>query len=192
LDANPTDGVFFMAKYSESLRLEVVRKYQSSGLGCAALAKLFGVNATVVRSWVARYRVHGLDGVRKKRQGYFSAAFKLKVLRLSKRQKLSNRQAAAHFDLRGGGAVVAKWRRQYDEGGAQALHPKPRGRPPMKPPKPKSTPAAPALKDDKRTLEELREENELLRTEVAYLKKLDALVRASPPAAPKGRKSSSS
>ncbi|MFX1683024.1 helix-turn-helix domain-containing protein, partial [Mitsuaria sp. CC2] len=171
---------------------KVVRKYQAGGLGCAALAKLFGVDVTVVRSWVGHYRVHGLDGVRKKRQDYFSAAFKLKVLREAKRQDLSNRQAAVLFDLRGGGSVVCKWRRQYDEGGAQALHPKPRGRPPMKPPKPKAAPAAPAKSEDQRTLEELREENELLRTEVAYLKKLDALVRAKPPAAPKGRKPSSS
>jgi transposase len=61
----------------------------------------------------------------------------------------------------------------------------------MKVPKPKAAPAAPAKADDQRTLEELRVENELLRTEVAYLKKLDALVRARPPAAPKGRKPSS-
>ena len=181
-----------MAKYSESVRLKVVRKYQAGGLGCTALAKLFGVDETVVRSWVARYRVHGLDGVRKKRQDYFSAEFKLKVLRQTKRQELSNRQAAALFDLRGGGSVVAKWSRQYDEGGAQALHPKPRGGPPMKLPKPKAAPAAPAKADDQRTLEQLRQENELLRTEVAYLKKLDALVRANPPVAPKGRKPSSS
>ncbi len=181
-----------MAKYSESLKLEVVQKYQAAGLGYAALAKLFGINATVVRRWVEHFREHGLDGVRKKHSDYFSAEFKLKVLRQAERRELSNRQAAALFDLRGGGAVVAKWRRQYDEGGAQALHPKPRGRPPMKPPKPKAAPAAPAKADDQRTLEELREENELLRTEVAYLKKLDALVRARPPAAPKGRKPSSS
>lgn len=181
-----------MSKYSESLKLEVVQKYQAGGLGYAALARLFGIDATVVRGWIAHYRVHGLDGVRKKRCVYFSAEFKLKVLRRAERRELSNRQAAALFDLRGGGGVVAKWRRQYDEGGPQALHPKPRGRPPMKLPKPKSTPEAPALTADKRTLEELREENELLRTEVAYLKKLDALVRAKPPAAPKGRKPSSS
>jgi transposase len=38
------------------------------------------------------------------------------------------------------------------------------------------------------TLEALRRENEYLRAEVAYLKKLDALVRAQKHAAPKKRK----
>jgi transposase len=42
--------------------------------------------------------------------------------------------------------------------------------------------------EDTRTLEELRKENEYLRAEVAYLKKLDALVRAQRLAAPKKRK----
>jgi transposase len=42
--------------------------------------------------------------------------------------------------------------------------------------------------EDKRSRAELLKENEYLRAEVAYLKKLDALVRASQRAAPKGRK----
>jgi transposase len=50
-------------------------------------------------------------------------------------------------------------------------------------PKPVSTPPA-----DTRTLEELRKENEYLRAEVAYLKKLDALVRAKQQAAQKKHK----
>lgn len=179
-----------MAKHSESFKLEVVRRYLAGPLGGKALAKVYGIGFSSIRAWVGRYQAHGPQGLRHKCADYYSAEFKLKVLRQAERRGLSNTQAATLFELRGGGGVVAKWRRQYDEGGAQALHPKPRGRPPMKPPKPKSTP--PALTDDKRTLEELREENELLRTEVAYLKKLDALVRASPPAAPKGRKPSSS
>jgi transposase len=58
-------------------------------------------------------------------------------------------------------------------------------------PTPKPTPAAPEKTEDKRSLEELREENEQLRTEVAYLKKLEALVRANRQAALKGRKPSS-
>jgi transposase len=39
--------------------------------------------------------------------------------------------------------------------------------------------------DNSKTLEDLRKENEDLRAEVAYLKKLDALVRAKTHAVPK-------
>ena len=52
-----------------------------------------------------------------------------------------------------------------------------------KPPEP-----TPAHADDARTLQALRKENEYLRAEVAYLKKLDALVRANRQAAQKKRK----
>ncbi len=180
-----------MAKHSESFKHEVVQRYLAGPLGKKALAKLYGIGPTSVASWVKHFRAHGQEGLQRRPAPYRSAEFKLNVLRQAKRRELSDRQAAALFELRGGGGVVAQWRRQYDEGGLQALHPKPRGRPPMKLIKPKSPPAAPALTDDKRTLEELREENELLRTEVAYLKKLDALVRV-PPATPKGRKPFSS
>ena len=41
---------------------------------------------------------------------------------------------------------------------------------------------------DTRTQEDLRKENEYLRAEVAYLKKLDALVRAKKQAVPTKRK----
>lgn len=181
-----------MAKHSESFKLEVVQRYLAGPLGKKALAKLYGIGPTSVASWVMRFRAHGHEGLQRRLTPYRSAEFKLNVLRQAERQQLSNTQAAELFGLRGGGGIVAQWRRQYDEGGAQALHPKPRGRPPMKLPKPKAAPAAPAKADDQRTLEQLREENELLRTEVAYLKKLDALVRAKPPVAPKGRKPSSS
>jgi transposase len=103
------------------------------------------------------------------------------------REKLSYRQVATRFDLRGN-TVVSTWERLYHEGGVDALKPKSGTRPKrikMKIPEPeKSVP-----NDDKRTLKELLKENESLRAEVAYLKKLDALVRAEQ-AAPKKRKPS--
>ncbi|AKJ32131.1 hypothetical protein AAW51_5440 [Caldimonas brevitalea] len=143
-----------------------------------------------MRRWIAAYREHGEKGLRKK-LSHYSAEFKLSVLRQVKRQELSHTQAAVLFELRGGGGVVATWQRQYDEGGLQALHPKPRGRPKTMP-KPKPTELPPPQAQDTRSLEELRKENEALRAEVAYLKKLEALVRTNRQAAPKGRKPSSS
>lgn len=182
-----------MGKQSDGLRLEIVRRYELGKDGYKALAAEYGVAKEQLRRWIAVYREHGKAGLLRSNRGQpYSAEFKLDVLRQARRQGLSNERAAVLFNLRGGGGVVAQWRRQYDEGGPQALHPKPRGRPSMKLPKPTAVPAVPAKADDQRTLEELRKENELLRTEVAYLKKLDALVRVRPSAAPKGRKPSSS
>lgn len=179
-----------MAKYSESFKLEVVQRYLAGKAGAKALAKQTGVGLGCLRRWIAAFRMHGQRGLRKKFSHYYSAEFKLNVLRLAERQGLSNTQAAARFDLRGGGGVVGAWRRRYDEGGLLALHPQPRGRPPKKMPKTKPIPPAPAPSHDTRTVDALRQENEALRAEVAYLKKLQALVRADRQAAPKGRKPS--
>ncbi len=177
-----------MAKYEESLKLEVVQEYLSGRIGARTVGQRYGVDHGTVRRWVESYRQHGQAGLRKK-FSHYSAAFKLSVLRRMWREQLSRRQVAALFDLRGGQGVVSAWERQYHDGGPGALKPKPRGRPKTKtmavpkPPSPESPAAA-----DKRTLEELRQENEYLRTEVAYLKKLDALVRARRQAAQKKRK----
>jgi transposase len=59
-------------------------------------------------------------------------------------------------------------------------------------PSPKPPKALPPQDEDASALEALRKENEHLRAEVAYLKKLEALVRAKRQAAPKERKPSSS
>jgi transposase len=105
-------------------------------------------------------------------------------------EELSYRQVVTLFDLRGGTGVISGWERLYHQGGLDALQPKPRGRPKeMKPPEPTEAVAQQAA--DTRTAQELRQENEYLRAEVAYLKKLDALVRAKKLAAQPKRKPSS-
>ncbi len=102
-------------------------------------------------------------------------------------EELSLSQTVALFDLRGGTAVVSGWQRKYHEGGITALAPKPRGRPKQmnspEPPKPSCEQS-----QESKTLQELQRENEYLRAEVAYLKKLDALVRAKKQVAQKKRK----
>jgi transposase len=176
LDINPTFGVFFMARYDEKFKQAVVQEYLSGGCGYKTLAAKYGIAHSMVRRWVGGYRQHGVVGLRKK-FNHYSAQFKLSVLERMRQQDLSYSQAAVLFDLRGGTDVVCGWERLYREGGVAALEPKPRGRPKkMKTPKlpvPAATQAA-----DTRTVEALRQENEYLRAEVAYLKKLDALVRA--------------
>jgi transposase len=193
LDINPTSGVFFMTKYNEKQKLEIVQEYLSGSMGAESLGKKYGIGRTSVVRWIAGYREHGGEGLRRKYSPY-SAEFKLSVLRAIQQQELSHAQAAVFFDLRDAGAI-ARWRRQYHEGGPQALNPKPRGRPPktMTTPKPQKAPQAPPPQDDAASaLQALRKENEYLRAEVAYLKKLEALVRARRQAAPKERKPSSS
>lgn len=178
-----------MAKHDESFKLEVVQRYLSASIGARTLALQYGLDHGTVRRWVESYRQHGEEGLRR-RSKYccYSVQFKLSVLRRMWEEELSYRRAAALFDVRGGHNVVATWERRYHEDGLEALKSKPRGFP-KRMTAPKRPKPLPLQDENPRTLEELRKENEYLRAEVAYLKKLDALVRAQQKTSLKKRKS---
>ena len=175
-----------MAKYETDFKLQLVQEYLSGRIGFKALSTRYGVSQTVLRGWVSRYQIHGEAGLSKKHEHY-SAAFKEMVLRHMHQDALSCTEVAALYNIRAGGGGVAVWERMYHQGGIAALHPKPRGRRPM-PSTPKPIPTTTTATTEARTIEELLKENEYLRTEVAYLKKLDELVRARQQAAPKKRR----
>lgn len=99
------------------------------------------------------------------------------------RKQLSSRQVAAIYDIRNPNQVVV-WRRNLNEGGGQALRNRKQGRPNMKPEQ--SCPAPPTTVTID-SAQALCEENERLRAEVAYLKKLQALIRAKRSVAPTKR-----
>lgn len=183
---HPTFGVFCMTKYNESLKLAIVQEYLSSSLGYTALGNKHSVDRAAIRRWVSGYEQHGLVALRKKSSQY-SAEFKRTVLERIRQESLSYRQVIALFDLRVSTAVVSSWVRQYHEQGLAGLQPKPRGRS-KKMTNPESPRPAPAPPTDTRTLDDLRKENDYLRAEVAYLKKLRALLQAKEQAAQKKRK----
>jgi transposase len=174
-----------MAKYSEEFKRTIVLEYLSGERGYTAVGYKYSLDRSTVRKWVASYRQHGDAGLASKHERY-SAKFKLSVLERIQREALSYRQAAAFFGLRGGTGVITAWERRYHEGGLPALEPRPRGQPNRMMnsgfPTPKSGPPI-----DTRSVEDLRKENEYLRAEVAYLKKLNALVQAKKLAAQKKR-----
>jgi transposase len=175
-----------MAKYTEQFKLEVVLDYLDSGsVGFRALAQRYGIpNHFTVRKWVLAYQVHGNVGLSKKLSQY-SAEFKLFVLKHMWDNHLSMVQTAVKFDIRDDG-MVGRWERAYRAGGIEALVPRPRGRPKSMAtavPKPDDPPG-----DDKRSREELLAEVNQLRMELAYLKKLEALVQARPKQAPRKKR----
>jgi transposase len=184
---NPTFGVFFMTKYDERFRQKLVDEYLRQEAGYDTLARRHGVGATMLRRWIAGYRLHGSAALRSK-FSHYDAQFRLAVLEHMWREGLSVSEATALYDIRGQGSV-ARWARLYDEGGIDALAPRRRGRPPKmtasKPEQPTEDKAP-----DTRTREDLLKENEYLRAEVAYLKKLDALLLAKKQAAQKKKRKS--
>jgi len=175
-----------MAKYDEQFRLKVVKRYLGGGISYRGLAQEYGLGYSMLKRWVSHYLQHGVSGLRKKHSPY-STRFKLEVLERIQRDNLSKTQAQAMFDIRDPGAV-SRWERQYHEGGLPALSLRPRGRPPKMPNSLPPEPAPPESEPDTRTREQLLKENEYLRAEVAYLKKLDALIRAEQRQAPRAKR----
>lgn len=163
-----------MGKYTAEFKLSVVQKYLEGSMGYRLLAEHFDIrNHSLIERWVGFYRLHGEEGLRAKRTSY-CAQFKLSVLKHMWDNSLSKGHTAAIFNIRRH-ATVGDWERAYYAGGVDALEPCPRGSPRMQP-----VPDKPedAKTEDSRTREELVAEVAYLRAEVAYLKKLDALVRS--------------
>jgi transposase len=186
LDTDPTFGVFFMAKYSEQLKHKMVKQYLGGGVGTRELAMRHGVSRSVLCRWIAAYEQHGRDGLRKK-FSHYDAQFRMSVLTHMWQKELSHQQVAAVFDIRSPGCI-AKWERQYHVGGIDALAPRPRGRRPKTMTRPDHDKPTEGSAPDERTREQLLKENEYLRAEVAYLKKLDALLQAKKQAAQKKKR----
>lgn len=173
-----------MAKYETGFKLKVVQSFLAGDGGAKLLARRWSVSEDKIRTWVSHYRLHGIDGLRPKRSVY-SAQFKLEVLSHQDRDQLSSRQMAAIYDIRNPNQVVV-WRRKLDTGGVAALENWKRGSPTLKPTRCCSGPPSTVTTD---STDALREENERLRAEVAYLKKLHALIRARRSATPTKRAS---
>lgn len=169
-----------MTKYDEKFKLAVVQQYLGGTAGFKVIAREHGLAHAMVRRWVSSFRTLGINGLRKKFSRY-SAEFKLSVLQHMWDNDLSYGQAAVQFDIRNPGSVGA-WERSYRRNGLEALQPGRRGRSRQMPAPPIKTEAPP--EDAHRSREELLAEVKQLRMEVAYLKKLRALVQAQQKALP--------
>lgn len=161
-----------MAKFSEEFKLKVVKTYLEGAIGYRRLAKCFHISSeSQVRYWVRAYQEFGEAGLRRKKtKQVYSVQFKLAVLNFRKQTGASYRDTAIEFEMNNP-PLIAKWNKEFLAGGIEGLEKQTKGRPPMSK-KPKKKPAKP---DGTMSREaQLERENELLRLEVAYLKKLKA------------------
>ena len=171
-----------MVKYTEEIKLGVVRQYLDGQLGYHRLSAQQGIPAPVIRRWVDAYRFHG-DGAFHRRREHYSPELKLSVLQHMWDNALSINQTAAVFNIPNPDSIRT-WAKRYDEGGSEALGRIESAVPDM--------PARITPPDDKPlhelTREELLKRVEYLQMEVAVLKKLEALAQAKKAAALKKRK----
>ena len=159
-----------MSKYSSEFKLEVVKYYLDNNVGYQTTADHFSVAYALVLKWVRKYKENGYAGLMKNQKSSYSGDFKLSVVEYMHENHLSCQEAAVHFNL-AGDYVVSKWERIYYEEGPQGLYIERRGRS-------KNMSSKPRKKNlNKEVEEDLFAENQRLRMENEYLKKLNALVQ---------------
>ncbi len=160
------------SKYSDEFKFKIVIEYLNGPLGYKLLAKKYDIpSPTPIRNWVKSYKTFGKEGIRNKdSRNVYSFQFKLDVLNFKKLTGASYQETALNFNLNQP-ALISKWNSTFLTEGIEGLKGKSKGCPPM--PKKRKTKS---IKQEKSTTREelLERENELLRLEVAYLKKLKA------------------
>ncbi|WP_419392489.1 transposase [Cytobacillus praedii] len=164
-----------MVKYADDFKAMVVQEYLRGTIGYKVLAEKHGIKSkNQIVDWVNAYKKFGIEGLfRKRRHEVYSDQFKLDVLSFMKRTGASHAETALHFGLTNP-SMIGDWKKKFLEGGAEALD-YPKGRPVMSD-KAKNVKKnqKPTQQDEMTREQKLEQENELLRLEVEYLKKLRA------------------
>ena len=151
-------------RHDRLLREQAVVMFER-GFGYRLTAKRLGVPAEAVRHWQKMYRVIGRGGLLAMgvKQTRYDYETKVGAARAVVDGGMSKPEAMVRFGI-ASATPLKRWCRLYREGGAQALKPKPKGRP-----KGSVRAVAPTRE------EELEERVRKLEAQVAYLKKSIAL-----------------
>ena len=152
-------------RHDRLLREQAVEMFER-GCGYALTARRLGVPAETVREWQKTYRAIGRNGLLAMGVTYARYDYETKVAaaRAVVDGGMSKPEAMVRFGI-ASATPLKNWCRLYREGGAQALMPKPKGRP-----KGSGVGAVPSTRE-----EELAERVRKLEAQVAYLKKSIAL-----------------
>ena len=154
-------------KHSIEERLLAVKKCLE-GYAPKAVGRQMGIEPNDVRVWFARYQAEGPIGLLKRPMKHADFAEKCKIVCEYAEKGVPLHKICAEYHI--GRTAVQRWSAMYRQGGYDALRDiKPIGKGHLGMGRPKK-------KEPVTELEKLQRENELLRAENAYLKKLKALV----------------
>ena len=169
-------GVFYMIKYSKQFKLSAIEAFLKRGRGFRHVANQFQIDPTLLRRWVVAYQHHDEDSFKRSRQ-HHSAEFKLTVLHRMLNEQLSQRAAAALFNL-GNSSQLGRWQQQYYSGELTAQFSANKRSSRAMPKQPSKPDEAPATPDEELSVAQLLRRIRKLEAENAYLKKLEELDEA--------------
>ncbi len=161
-------------KYDYAFKKECVELVLNNGYSSRGVSKLKGPDESNIRKWVSFYKTYGEPGLISGKNRKYTLDIKLKVLQSIHKDSLSLKEAALRFNI-SDSSIIIKWQKDFSNFGLKGLYTKTRGRPKtMSNNKPKTHKSDKPLTRE----EELLLENEALRCELDYLKKLQALIQA--------------
>ena len=151
-------------RHNRLLREQAAQMFKK-GHGYRLTARKLGVSAATVREWQKTYRVIGRSGFLAMgiKQARYDYETKVAAAKAVVDGGMSKPEAMMRFGI-ASATPLKQWCRLYRQGGAQALKPKPKGRPKG------SVRAVPPTRE-----EELEERVRKLEAQVVYLKKSIAL-----------------
>jgi transposase len=163
-------GVFFMAKFTEEEKIQSVLRYKHGNEPMTEIADDIGVHRSVLGGWVRLYEHQGESAFIQSYTSY-STQYKMDVLKYMIEMGTSSVETAAIFNIPSAG-MIRSWRLKFEKGGINALISKKKGRLSMKKEIDTNKPIT-----GEGSEESLQAKVERLEMEIAYLKKLNALVQ---------------
>lgn len=174
-------------KHDSRFQLKAVQGFLASGLNATQYSQQNNLCRSTLCSWARRYQEHGKAAFKVKHSvtTRYTKDFKLSVLKTMQAKNLTQKAATALFNL-GGNSTIDRWQKEYVQGGLDALKSKGERVAAKTHPPQKANSKKPSTPEEL-LLAQKQEEIDYLRAEVAYLKKLDALIRNKKSATKKKR-----
>jgi transposase-like protein len=167
-----------MAKFNAGDKIAAAQRYLNGNDSYQKIGASIGAHSSLIKTWVKQYEINGVEAFQKSYTS-FSTEFKLDVLKYMYDYGTSPNETAAIFKI-ADPSTIRKWSRQFEKHGIDALKSKKKGRRSMKKEtvktetqKPKANQPIPS----EESVEFLQSKVERLEMEIAYLKKLNALVQ---------------
>lgn len=160
-----------MGRYSFELKIEIIEAWKERTLTIAEIINKYNVSSQTIRRWVEEYDSIGFEGlVSKPNNKTYTGEFKQTVVEDMKKNNLSQSEVSRKYSV--GRGQVQQWERIYLEQGVEGLYIEKRGRSPKLAATNRQTTLEKSIEED------LIAENQRLRMENEYLKKLNALIQA--------------